>query len=130
MLIRIGILFWWCGLGVAALILYLIGAAALDHAHCPAIYAAQAKAEAKYAADYTKFKREHPEATDISFALSAASNKLGSEDYTQKIKTCEQYAGPWEPLAAAVIFVCIFWSFAFLFGGSFWRPPIIRRQRQ
>ena len=126
MLIRLGILTWWLGTLIIALVLLLTAYAAIDHWPCRALLASQAKAESEYAIAYEKFKRKNPSGTDLSFAMADEGKSTASVGDPEKIEACKRYDDLFAPLFWGSLLTLILWSFAFVLGGSFWTPPKVR----
>ena len=126
MLLRIGIVSWWLGAAIAALLVFIIAAGTVEHAPCASLLASQPKVDAESAANYAKFKRDHPDADPFTLSVAEGETLAGGPNYAEKLEACKRYEWPFLACFFGTLLVIALWSFTFIMGGSFWRPPKVR----
>lgn len=126
MLLRVGIVSWWLGATIAALVVVIAVTGTVEHASCASLFASQPKVEAESAANYAKFKQDHPGADPFTLSVAEGETLAGGPNYAEKIEACKRYEWPFLACFFGTLLVIALWSISFILGGSFWLPPKIQ----
>lgn len=127
MLNRLGIVAWWLGVIIILLAAGLWTLGQYQHRSCSATLELNQKVQAAEDAARSRYMKEHPSGNKDMDELNAYADvrpdPRDTDDFRQAVSDCEGAADSYLVLIASGLATLVLWSFAFVLGGSFWRPP-------
>jgi uncharacterized protein HemX len=127
MLKRLGAVAWWLGALVIALATGLWAWGQVQHRGCAAALRLNAEIQASRDAAIARYAKEHATGDSVLNTINALDNvprdPRDTESFQQTVIECRSTSDSYIELIVAVFITLVLWSVAFVFGGSFWRPP-------
>lgn len=106
------------------------GVGYFQHMDCTQIMAAHVRNESAGEKAAAAYHRDQPDSkgvlAEFDVAIATVDAAHESPEMQRSVESCIRYSFPTDMLTIFGILLFALWSLAFVFGGSFWKPPAVK----